>query len=151
MHGSVPRAIMRILGIDFGEKTIGVAVSDELGLTAQALKTIRRRGIGKDLEALGAVIEEYAVEQMVIGLPRNMDGSLGPSAKKALAFVERLKVFNLPVVTEDERLTTVIAEKTLIEGDVRRARRRQVINQMAAALILQGYLDRLARERAHED
>lgn len=142
---------MRILGIDFGEKTIGVAVSDELGLTAQALKTIRRRGIWKDLEALGAVIEEYAVEQMVIGLPRNMDGTMGPSAEKALAFVDRLKVFNLPVATEDERLTTVIAEKALIEGDVRRARRRQVINQMAAALILQGYLDRLSRERGHEN
>jgi putative Holliday junction resolvase len=142
---------MRILGIDFGEKNIGVAVSDELGLTAQALKTIRRRGIRKDLEALGAVIEEYSVEQMVIGLPRNMDGSLGPSAEKALAFVDRLKVFNLPVATEDERLTTVIAEKALIEGDVRRARRRQVINQMAAALILQGHLDRLSRERRHEN
>ncbi len=142
---------MRILGIDFGEKTIGVAVSDELGLTGQALKTIRRRGMRRDLEALGAVIEEYGVEEMVVGLPRNMDGSLGPAAEKALDFVERLKVFDLPVVTEDERLTTVIAEKALLEGDVRRARRRQVVNQMAAALILQGYLDRLARERGHEN
>ncbi len=145
------RAIMRILGIDLGEKTIGVAVSDELALTAQALKTIRRRGIRRDLEALGAVIKEYDVEQIVIGLPRNMNGSLGPSAERAMEFVNRLRVFNLPVVTEDERLTSVIAEKALIEGDVRRARRRQVINQMAAALILQGYLDRLSRERGHEN
>lgn len=136
---------MRILGLDVGEKTIGVAVSDELGITAQGLQTLQRKGIRADLEALHGLIREYDVEYAVVGLPMNMDGSLGPAARKTLEFVERLKGLDIPVATEDERLTTVMAEKMLIEADVRRTRRRKVIDKVAAVLILQGHLDRKGR------
>ena len=134
---------MRIMGLDVGEKTIGVAVSDGLGLTAQGVTTIRRQAIRKDLDALRAFIEEYEVGEIVVGLPRNMDGSSGPQAEKALAFAGRLKEeFKLPVETYDERLTTAMAQKMLIGADVSRARRREVIDKLAAQIILQGYLDR---------
>ena len=138
---------MRILGLDVGEKTIGVALSDELGVTAQGLRTIRRRGPASDLRALEEVVREYGVERIVVGLPRNMDGSMGPAARKVLAFAERLAVFELPVETQDERLTTVQAERLLIQADVRRAERRRVIDKVAAALMLQAYLDRRGLER----
>ncbi len=141
---------MRILGIDLGAKSIGVAVSDELGLTAQGVKTIRRKGMKRDLEELELLILKYGVEGLVVGLPRNMNGSLGPAAQKTLRFAEKLEAFDLPITMEDERLTTVIAEQVLIEGDVRRSKRKQVIDQVAAALILQAYLDRVAREREDE-
>jgi putative Holliday junction resolvase len=136
---------MRILGLDLGEKTIGLAVSDELGMTAQGLKTIRRQGIKADLKALHAVVREYDVDCLVVGLPKNMDGSLGDAAQKVLKVVEKLKEWDIPVETEDERLTTSLAEKILIEGEVRREKRRKVIDQVAAVLILQGYLDRRGR------
>ncbi len=141
---------MRILGLDLGEKTIGLAVCDELGITAQGLKTIRRKGIKSDLNALDAVVREYNVDRIVVGLPKNMDGTLGAAAEKTLKFLENLKQFNLPVETEDERLTTMMAEKMLIQGDVRRAKRKKVIDQVAAVLILQGYLDRKGREQQDE-
>ncbi len=141
---------MRILGLDVGEKTIGVAVSDELGITAQGVRTIRRKGIRTDLEALNTLVSEYGVELMVVGIPVSMNGSIGTAAKNVLVFVEKLKQLNIPVITEDERLTTVMAERMLIEGDVRRAKRKKVIDKVAAALILQGYLDRRAREQRHE-
>ncbi|OIP66696.1 MAG: Holliday junction resolvase RuvX [Nitrospirae bacterium CG_4_9_14_3_um_filter_53_35] len=140
---------MRILGLDLGDKTIGVAVSDELGITAQPLKTIRRKEITADLNALQDLIREYQAECLVVGLPMNMNGSLGPAARKAMNMVEKLEGFNIPVITQDERLTTVMVERMMIQGDVRRERRKKVINQVAAALILQGYLDRRARE--HQD
>ncbi len=139
---------MRIMGLDVGEKTIGVAVSDELGLTAQGIKTIRRKGWKEDLDLLHHLAREYEVQCVVVGMPRNMNGTLGPSAHKALEFVKRLQALNLPVVTEDERLTTVMAERVLIEADVRRSKRKQVVDQIAAVLILQGYLDRRARGQA---
>ncbi len=141
---------MRAIGLDFGERTIGVAVSDPLGMIAQAVKTIRRKSWQADLEELRKIIEEYEAEQLVVGLPRNMDGTFGPSAGKVQAFVEKLKIFRLPIDTEDERLTTVMAERVLLEGDVSRKRRKEVIDQVAAALILQGYLDRLSRERKRD-
>jgi putative Holliday junction resolvase len=142
---------MRILGLDLGEKTIGVAVSDELAMTAQGLKTLRRQGIKADLQALTEIILEYSVDAMVVGVPRNMDGSLGPAAEKTLKFVEHLETLGIPVTTADERLTTVMAEKVLIGGNVRRSNRKKVIDKVAAILILQGHLDRRARERKDED
>lgn len=141
---------MRILGLDLGDKTIGVAVCDELGITAQALKTIRRKEISSDLNALHEIIREYEAECLVIGIPINMNGTLGPAARKVMNFAEKLKVFNIPVVEQDERLTTMMAEKIMIQGDVRREKRKKVIDQVAAALILQGYLDRRAREHKDE-
>ncbi len=132
---------MRILGLDYGEKTIGVAVSDLMGWTAQGVETIRRSK--SELDRLKELISQYSVEEIVVGLPKNMDGSLGPRARLTLKFVELLKkTIGLPVSTWDERLTTMAAQKTLIEADVSRAKRKQVIDKMAAVLILQGYLDR---------
>ena len=134
---------MRVMGLDYGEKTIGVAVSDGLGITAQGIITIRRRSFDKDFVQLKKYIEEYEVGEIVIGLPKNMDGSLGPSADKALAFAEKLKKeFGLPVAMYDERLSTAFAQKALIEGDVSRAKRKKVIDMLAAQVILQGYMDR---------
>ncbi|MBI4641178.1 MAG: Holliday junction resolvase RuvX [Candidatus Tectomicrobia bacterium] len=133
----------RVLGLDIGEATIGVAVSDALGLTAQGLETIKRKELKSDFERLQELIEEYDVGEIVVGLPKNMNGTIGSQAEKMLHFAERLReIFRLPVFTWDERLTTMEAEKFLIAADVRRKRRRQVINTLAAQLILQGYLDR---------
>lgn len=142
---------MRIMALDLGEKTIGVAVSDELKITAQGIKTIRRRGIQTDLAELRDLIHEFEVERVVVGMPRNMNGSYGPAAEKAGEFVEKLQVLKLPVETVDERLTTKIAEQALIEGNVRRNKRRKVIDQVAATLILQGYLAGQGRGAGEED
>jgi putative Holliday junction resolvase len=133
---------MRILGLDIGTKTIGVAVSDELSLTAQGLFTLKRKGIQSDIRELEKLIEEQSVERIVIGLPKNMNNTLGPSAKMVLSFIEELaKSVDLPVSTWDERLSTVAAEKVLLEADMSRKKRKQVIDKVAAQLILQGYLD----------
>lgn len=133
---------VRIMGLDVGDKRIGVALSDELGLTAQGLTVLRRRGLDADLAALRELAGAHGVACVVVGLPRNLDGSLGPQGEKVLAFVDRLaRELGLPVETWDERLTTRAAERALIAGDLSRARRRQVVDKVAAALILQGYLD----------
>ncbi|MCL5290106.1 MAG: Holliday junction resolvase RuvX [Eubacteriales bacterium] len=134
---------MRIMGLDFGDKRIGVAVSDPLGWTAQGITVIKRQAsLASDLELIRELAAKYNVERIVLGLPRNMDGSSGTQAVKVKAFAgklsERLK---LPVELWDERLTTKAADKLLIEADLSRARRRKVIDKMAASLILQGYLD----------
>lgn len=139
---------MRIIGLDVGDKTIGVAVSDGLGLTAQGVTTIRRQNNQKDFAALREIIDEYEAAEVVVGLPKNMDGSIGPQADKAIAFSEKIKKeFGLPVVLLDERLSTVMAQKTLIQADVSRAKRKHVIDKVAAQLILQVYLDRKRREK----
>ena len=133
---------MRILGLDIGTKTIGIAISDELSLTAQGLFTLKRKGLQIDIKELEKLIEEQSVERIVIGLPKNMNNTLGPSAKMVLSFVEELtKCVGLPVITWDERLSTVAAEKALLEADMSRKKRKQVIDKVAAQLILQGYLD----------
>lgn len=138
---------MRVIGLDLGDKTIGVAVSDGLGITAQGLTTVLRRSNSKDMEALKAYIDEYEAGEIVVGLPKNMDGTLGPQADKALAFAEKLKAeFGLPVVLYDERLTTSLVQRALIEADVSRAKRKKVVDMLAAQVILQGYLDRKKRE-----
>lgn len=133
---------MRAMGLDVGTKTVGVAVADELGLTAQGITTVRRTNLKADLEALRAIVDQYGVTHAVIGLPLNMDGSEGPRAEASRAFA-RLVEERLGLTTDlwDERLTTVAAERVLLEGDVSRQKRRQVIDQVAASLILQGWLD----------
>lgn len=132
---------MRIMGLDLGDKTIGVAVSDLMGWTAQGVETIRRSR--QDMQRLKELTEQYEVEKIVLGLPKNMDGSMGPRAQKSLEFQKRLtEQLGIPVETWDERLTTMAAQRTLLEADVSRAKRKQVIDKMAAVFILQGYLDR---------
>jgi len=132
---------MRIMGLDVGDKTIGVAVSDALGWTAQGLEVIRRDTLEKDLQRLQEIIKEYEVEEILVGLPKNMNGTLGDRAQKVLDLVEVFKEnLGLPVKLWDERLSTVEAEKMLIKADVSRAKRKKVIDKMAACVILQSYL-----------
>ena len=138
----------RIMGLDVGDKTIGVALSDPLGWTAQGLKTVRRTGIKKDLQKLGEIIKEYDVKKIVVGLPKNMNGTIGPQCQKVLEFNERLgkRFGDIKIIQWDERLTTVAAERILIEADVGRKKRKEVIDKIAAVHILQGYLDRIGKQ-----
>lgn len=132
----------RIMGLDVGDIRIGVAVSDALGVTAQAVATIQRKGLERDLNGLKTLCDEYAAQRVVIGYPLNMDGSIGPQAEKIRAFANALTSrLELPSVLWDERLTTAEARKVLISGGMRREKRKDVIDQMAAMLILQSYLD----------
>lgn len=132
----------RILAIDLGARRIGLAVSDELGWTAHGLPTLERIGPKKDLERIRVVAAQYRVCKIIVGLPRNMNGSLGPQANLVLEFIDRLKdKLKLDVIPWDERLTTQAAERVLIEGNMSRAKRRKKVDQVAAVLILQGYLD----------
>ncbi len=134
---------MRIMGLDVGARTIGIAVSDPLGLTAQGVKTLRRRSEEADLQELLLLIREYEVERLVVGLPLHMNGDFSESAERALAFGQALaEAAGLPLETEDERLTTVAAERVLLEGNLSRAKRKTVIDKIAAVFILQSYLDR---------
>ncbi|MDO4453872.1 MAG: Holliday junction resolvase RuvX [Eubacteriales bacterium] len=136
---------MRAIGLDFGSKTVGVAISDPLGLTAQGIEIIRRTSenkLRKTLARIEELIKEYGVDTIVLGLPKNMNNTLGDRAEKSLEFKEMLeRRTGLPVVMWDERLTTVEANRTLIEGNIRRENRKQYVDQLAAVLILQGYLD----------
>jgi len=139
---------MRIICLDVGDKTIGVAVSDGLGMTAQGVTTIRRQSYSKDFTALKGYIEEYEATEIVAGLPKGMDGSVGSQAEKVLAFVEKLKKeIDLPVALYDERLSTALVQKAMIAGDVSRKRRKEVVDMLAAQVILQGYLDRKSSGR----
>lgn len=133
---------MRIIGLDYGDRTIGVALSDELGWTAQGIEVIRRKSEEADLERLRQLIAQFQVEEIVVGLPKNMNGTLGPRSETSMAFARILEEqFKLPVHLWDERLTTVSATRTLIEADVSRKKRKQVVDKIAAQLILQNYLD----------
>lgn len=137
---------MRILGLDMGTKTIGVAISDPLGYTAQGITTIRRKNKKSDLEELRIICEEYGVETIVVGLPKNMNGSIGPQGESILGFSEHIKkALNIPIEMWDERLTTVAAEKAMLEADLSRAKRKKIIDKVAATYILQGYLDRISK------
>jgi len=136
------RREVRILALDVGEKRIGLAVSDPLGITAQGLEVLTRKDRASDLNRLLEVAREWRVQQIVVGLPRHMDGRLGQAAPEILALAETLKeALGVEVVTWEERLTTVEAERVLLQADVSRRRRRQVVDQLAAVLILQNYLD----------
>ena len=138
---------MRIMGLDFGSKTVGVAVCDPLGITAQTVETITRKDENKlrqTLARIEALIGQYEIERIVLGYPKNMNNTLGERAVKTEAFKETLeRRTGLPVVLWDERLTTVAAERVLIESGVRREHRKESVDQIAAAMILQGYLDSL--------
>ena len=136
----------RIMGLDFGSKTVGVAVSDGLGLTAQGVEIIRRESENKlrrTLARIQKLIEEYSVTKIVLGFPKNMNNTVGDRGEKSLAFRETLeKRTGLPVEMWDERMTTVSANRTLMEAKVRREKRKDYVDQIAAVYILQGYLDR---------
>lgn len=133
---------MRWMGLDYGDKTIGVAVSDELGWTAQALEVIRRTTPERDLQRLQEIMSEYGITELVIGLPKNMNNTIGSRGELCIAFSEDLtQKLHVPVHLWDERLTTVSATRTLLEADVSRKKRKAVVDKMAAALILQGYMD----------
>lgn len=137
---------MRIMGLDFGAKTVGVAISDPLLITAQGIEIIRRERENKLRQTLARIeelIEEYEVGEIVLGLPKNMNDTLGERAELSLAFQEKLeRRTGLPVKMWDERLTTVAAEQTMIEAGMRREERREHVDKIAACLILQGYLDK---------
>ncbi len=133
---------MRLLGLDVGDKTVGVALSDETATIATGLATLRRIGPRQDVKMVVDLVKRHDVGQIVFGLPLGLDGSTGPQAQKVLAFIETLKpAVRVPVVPWDERFTTVAAQQALIEGEVSRKGRRAVIDKVAAILILQNYLD----------
>ena len=139
--------VSRIMGLDYGDKTVGVAVSDLLGITAQSVEIIRRDndGVFKPvLRRLSELIAEYDVVEIVLGYPKNMNNTEGERCKKTNDFKARLeKAFKLPVHLWDERLSTIAVSRVLIEADMRRERRKNIVDKQAAAFILQGYLDRL--------
>lgn len=139
---------MRIMGLDYGSKTVGVAISDPLGITAQGIETIERKMENKLRQTLARIqqlAEEYEVEKVVVGLPKHMNNDIGERAEKSIAFGEMVKKrTGLEVVMWDERLTTISAERTLIESNVRREDRKKYIDKIAAVFILQGYLDALS-------
>lgn len=136
---------MRVLGLDYGTKTIGVAVSDPLGWTAQGLETINRtdpRNLIASMERIGEIISEYEIETIIVGMPLNMNNTEGERVAGTKYFMNKLeKTYELPVIPVDERLTTVSAERILIEGSVRRENRKEHIDKIAASIILQTYLD----------
>ena len=142
---------MRIMGLDYGSKTVGVAISDALCLTAQGKEIVRRKSENKlrqTLARLEELIAEYEVTEIVLGFPKNMNNTIGERAEKSLEFKEILeKRTGLPVVMWDERLTTVEAHRTMMETGVRRENRSKFVDEIAAVFILQGYLD--ARSRAN--
>ena len=137
----------RIMGLDYGSKTIGVAVSDLLGLTAQGIETININEQIKDfkIKRIKELVQEHNVGKIVVGLPKNMDKSVGFRGEATLFFVEVLKkkIKNVEIILQDERLTTMGAERVLLEANVSRKKRKDVIDKMAAVLILQTYLDKL--------
>ncbi|QXT38295.1 Holliday junction resolvase RuvX [Gymnodinialimonas ceratoperidinii] len=141
-----------LMGLDLGTKTIGVAVSDRLLTSASAVETVKRRKFGVDADALAALVARHEVAGLILGLPRNMDGSEGPRAQATRAFALNLSrrpdFAELPIAFWDERLSTVAAERALIEADTTRKRRSEVIDAVAASYILQGALDRLRHLRA---
>ncbi|MBQ8598114.1 MAG: Holliday junction resolvase RuvX [Lachnospiraceae bacterium] len=146
---------MRIMGLDFGAKTVGVAISDPLLITAQGIEIIRRKDENKlrqTLARIEALIEEYEVGEIVLGLPKNMNDTLGPRVEMTLEFKEKLeRRCGLTVHTWDERLTTVAADRTMMEAGIRRENRKEYVDMIAATLILQGYLDYRRMETSGED
>jgi putative Holliday junction resolvase len=139
---------MRTMGLDLGDKTIGVAVSDPMGWTAQGIEVIRRSSKTNDLERLRELVREYDVTTIVVGLPKNMNGTIGPRGEMCQTYAQWLhEQMQLPVEMWDERLTTVAADRALIEADVSRKKRKQVVDKIAASFILQGYMDAQKNKR----
>lgn len=145
----------KIMGLDVGDATIGVAMSDGLLITAQGRLTIRRESIKKDIDILIDMIVEDHVDRIVVGLPKNMNNTIGPQAEKTLDFVkklqkkikysDRLDNQSIEIIMWDERLTSVAAERSMIEADLSRAKRKKIIDKLAAVYILQGYLDSIRK------
>jgi len=132
----------KIMGLDYGDRRIGVAVSDVFGWTAQGLEVIERRREGAELDRIALLVKENEVGEIVVGLPKNMNGTIGPRGEICMEFASTLREsLSLPVHLWDERLSTVSAERALLEADVSRKKRKQVVDKMAASLILQNYLD----------
>ncbi|HCN19738.1 MAG: Holliday junction DNA helicase RuvA [Planctomycetes bacterium RIFCSPHIGHO2_02_FULL_50_42] len=137
---------MRILGVDYGKKRLGLAISDPLCITAQGLPTLERRDIAHDMEALAGIIQEWGIDEIVVGLPKRMDNTLGEAAQEALAFAEELRGrFPLTVHLMDERLSTVRAHRAMKEGGLSRKKRTERADMVSAQLILQDYLDQKSR------
>ena len=147
--------MIRIMGLDFGSKTVGVAVSDPLGITAQGIEIVRRTSenkLRKTLARIEALVAEYQVTEFVLGLPKNMNNTSGERVVKTMEFKAMLeRRTGLPVHMWDERLTTVAADRTLIEAGVRRDNRKEYVDMLAAVYILQGYLDSLERKKNDEE
>jgi len=142
---------MRILGIDYGHRRLGIAVSDDEKILASPLPVYSRRNLDVDLAFLLDIVKENEVERAVVGLPRNMNGSIGRMAKEVLSFAGKLqRKINIPVSTFDERMTSVEAERVLVETNLSRKRRKGLRDSIAAVLILQGYLDRLGTKKDQE-
>ena len=145
---------MRIIGLDFGSKTVGVAVSDELLITAQGIEIVRRKSENKLRQTLARIeelMEEYQVDKIVLGFPKNMNNTEGDRCEKTLEFKEMLeRRTGLSVELWDERLTTVAADSIMMEAGIRRENRREYVDQIAATLILQGYLDYLSNQKSQE-
>lgn len=146
---------MRIMGLDYGSKTVGVAVSDALGLTAQGIEIVRRKSENKLRQTLARIEEiakEYGVEKIVLGFPKHMNNDIGERAEKSLEFKEMLeRRTGLPVVMWDERLTTVEADRTMMETGIRRENRKEYVDMIAAVFILQGYLDYLPHQKESQE
>lgn len=135
---------MKVLGLDVGEKRIGIAISDELGYTAQGMRVMNRSGLEDDLQVIKELIAAERATEVVVGFPKNMDGSLGEAAEKVIFFAKKIEEsISVPVILWDERWTTAEATRLLVEADLSRAKRRKVVDKLAAVLILQGYLDSL--------
>ena len=146
---------MRIMGLDYGSRTVGVAVSDALGLTAQGVETVTREEenkLRKTLRRIEELAKEYEVDRIVLGCPKNMNNTLGERAARTEEFKAALeRRTGIPVILWDERLSTAAAERVLIERGVRREHRKETVDQIAAALILQGYLDSLSVRNGNEN
>jgi len=137
---------MRVLGLDIGDKTIGIAISDPLGYTAQGITTILRKSETMDIEELEIICRKYSVDTIVSGLPKNMNNSLGPQGEKVIKFCEIIKQnIQIPIIMWDERLTTVAANKAMLEANLSRAKRKKIVDKVAATYILQGYLDSISK------
>lgn len=136
---------MRYIGLDVGDRTIGVAVSDPLGYTAQGITTVRRKSLEKDFENLKEIFKNYEISEIVVGLPKNMNGTIGPQAEKAMEFGRALEEeFGHKVIFWDERLTTMAAHRAMLEADMSRKKRKGLVDKIAATYILQGYLDKIS-------
>ena len=137
---------MRYLGLDLGTKTLGIALSDKLGIVASFYKSIRYEDEDKLIDEIISIVDKENVDKMVLGLPKNMNNSLGSRAEDTISFKEKLEQrSNKEVILEDERLTTVVAQKTLIDADMSRKKRKKVVDGVSAVIILQSYLDRKER------
>jgi putative Holliday junction resolvase len=131
----------RVLALDVGEKRIGVAVSDPLGFSAQGVETIFTKGLENDLKRIRELSDRYETKRLLVGLPRNMNGTIGPQAERIMEFSRALTGAGFEVRHQDERMTTMMANRVLLEGEVRREKRREVVDKLAATYILQSFLD----------